>query len=76
MAKYVTKAQLISTHAPAGGATNRGCTARRTRYISTHAPAGGATLAERLGYEPEESFLLTPLREGRQEGKQEERKEA
>ena len=32
--------------------------------ISTHAPAGGAT-AERLGYEPEESFLLTPLREGR-----------
>ena len=43
MAKYVTKAQLISTHAPAGGATHPGEENGEPVIISTHAPAGGAT---------------------------------
>ena len=37
--------------------------------ISTHAPAGGATVAER-GEAAEAQFLLTPLREGRQQSLQ------
>ena len=36
---------MISTHAPAGGATvDRRSSVRRCSLISTHAPAGGATL--------------------------------
>ena len=35
--------------------------------ISTHAPAGGATAAARWYPRLKESFLLTPLREGRQQ---------
>ena len=34
---------VISTHAPAGGATARGAERYRRSDISTHAPAGGAT---------------------------------
>ena len=34
---------LISTHAPAGGATQCRCDLQGRRLISTHAPAGGAT---------------------------------
>ena len=33
----------ISTHAPAGGATEAAIKNRNIGYISTHAPAGGAT---------------------------------
>ena len=57
---------LISTHAPAGGATRP-----HRRYergygqISTHAPAGGATESSAV-FSISEVFLLTPLREGRQ----------
>ena len=37
---------LISTHAPAGGATQRKKSTKASRiHISTHAPAGGATAA-------------------------------
>ena len=55
----------ISTHAPAGGATNDcDLLARRCR-ISTHAPAGGATASESAKTEDDAQFLLTPLREGR-----------
>ncbi len=35
--------------------------------ISTHAPAGGATLLTWKGGFPLDEFLLTPLREGRQQ---------
>ena len=36
--------EIISTHAPAGGATRAiPPRKRRARHISTHAPAGGAT---------------------------------
>ena len=38
---------IISTHAPAGGATNRAKIAVDNGHISTHAPAGGATRAAR-----------------------------
>ena len=56
----------ISTHAPAGGATFARTAKLSRRMISTHAPAGGATRcteadASLVG------FLLTPLREGRQD---------
>ena len=57
---------LISTHAPAGGATllfrdeSNGY-----KIISTHAPAGGATNSRSLIASPSRRFLLTPLREGR-----------
>ena len=80
---------IISTHAPAGGAT---CfypdEAGRIDTISTHAPAGGATRSSRTGGGRRTNFysrpcgrgdfmtrsalwkvhefLLTPLREGRQ----------
>ena len=37
--------KIISTHAPAGGATDSGVTAQLVGNISTHAPAGGATIA-------------------------------
>ena len=37
--------RLISTHAPAGGATWFDSQKEARRYISTHAPAGGATKA-------------------------------
>ena len=40
---YPRRQILISTHAPAGGATVRFYRSRRARMISTHAPAGGAT---------------------------------
>ena len=35
---------IISTHAPAGGATGQRCVHAELVFISTHAPAGGATL--------------------------------
>ena len=65
-AKYATSA-VISTHAPAGGATRALTKAvRKQETISTHAPAGGATrlVAPSMS---EGRFLLTPLREGRRE---------
>ena len=55
----------ISTHAPAGGATNARGLPYFLLHISTHAPAGGATA---VGLNPKKQmllFLLTPLREGR-----------
>ena len=57
---------LISTHAPAGGATlvNHN-DAGRIDLISTHAPAGGATRFRPNGNGCRKLFLLTPLREGR-----------
>ena len=59
------KSALISTHAPAGGAT---CVMRLPGCmvtISTHAPAGGATSWPRRRARRPLKFLLTPLREGR-----------
>ena len=55
----------ISTHAPAGGATNISAVHRLLLLYFYSRPCGRGDLAERLGYEPEETFLLTPLREGR-----------
>ena len=55
----------ISTHAPAGGATNTAKPSSRTKTISTHAPAGGATLPQMDAAAEIGVFLLTPLREGR-----------
>ena len=40
---------------------------QRHRLISTHAPAGGATCAATSGFFHLFVFLLTPLREGRQQ---------
>ena len=60
----------ISTHAPAGGATNYGRSAEYGKIISTHAPAGGATNAS-YGARMAFLFLLTPLREGRRLGMEE-----
>ena len=56
--------RIISTHAPAGGATRTGLPNILHIMISTHAPAGGATslLCRLHDLVP---FLLTPLREGR-----------
>ena len=64
-AKYATSA-VISTHAPAGGATVIFLPVAAVISISTHAPAGGATMEARRA-EKEGVFLLTPLREGRRE---------
>ena len=59
-------AVIISTHAPAGGATYKVSTRVLTvRCISTHAPAGGATASSAFSHNSS-LFLLTPLREGRQ----------
>ena len=55
----------ISTHAPAGGATEDALDAAHKAIISTHAPAGGATLRTSASVCPSARFLLTPLREGR-----------
>ena len=57
----------ISTHAPAGGATFVVRSQPRSLLISTHAPAGGATLPWMGSAYPGGVFLLTPLREGRQQ---------
>ena len=54
----------ISTHAPAGGATEIQRGGDIANLISTHAPAGGATDAFAQN-ENAVQFLLTPLREGR-----------
>ena len=57
---------VISTHAPAGGATRFGDVDAAGRYaISTHAPAGGATWGLIRIPSTRSLFLLTPLREGR-----------
>ena len=57
---------LISTHAPAGGATSAfEFHANLHRAISTHAPAGGATAFFLVSVTRLFVFLLTPLREGR-----------
>ena len=59
-------AVIISTHAPAGGATYKVSTRVLTvRCISTHAPAGWATWMIRSYKGGGLIFLLTPLREGR-----------
>ena len=64
--KRFLDSDAISTHAPAGGATpiHRLLSPYRIS-ISTHAPAGGATRLPSRRYRLS-SFLLTPLREGRQ----------
>ena len=59
--------RLISTHAPAGGATVAGRLQIRNWEISTHAPAGGAT-GDHAWRTAQNRFLLTPLREGRRKG--------
>ena len=56
---------LISTHAPAGGATNDAAEVSFNPTISTHAPAGGATRRREIVLAYLGPFLLTPLREGR-----------
>ncbi len=59
---------VISTHAPAGGATIGPHSFRKVyAVISTHAPAGGATPVSHTEGEAIALFLLTPLREGRLE---------
>ena len=55
----------ISTHAPAGGATSSALKAYKKIIISTHAPAGGATSRLYESVMEDNTFLLTPLREGR-----------
>ena len=57
--------KIISTHAPAGGATSPAYFLFPRLCISTHAPAGGATKGTRRSGSGTISFLLTPLREGR-----------
>ena len=64
-----TGAYTISTHAPAGGATQRPRKRRGRASISTHAPAGGATVMAAKPFPASALFLLTPLREGRQIGR-------
>ena len=54
----------ISTHAPAGGATDGIADGLGDCIISTHAPAGGATCDHATMIQGGR-FLLTPLREGR-----------
>ena len=58
---------FISTHAPAGGATNLLYVNYHKLAISTHAPAGGATLQTAAITQKRNTFLLTPLREGRRD---------
>ena len=55
---------IISIHAPAGGATTREVVLAGDRLISIHAPAGGAT-RQRKTCSPIRIFQFTPLREGR-----------
>ena len=55
----------ISTHAPAGGATELTHEENQSKAISTHAPAGGATAPGGTRNPKPLQFLLTPLREGR-----------
>ena len=57
--------EIISTHAPAGGATREAFTMDKYTIISTHAPAGGATMWPKSPATLRNKFLLTPLREGR-----------
>ena len=67
--RYRPDAESISTHAPAGGATEGG--GKITDHavlISTHAPAGGATASTSESQNINTKFLLTPLREGRHVG--------
>ena len=61
---YIMKG-IISTHAPAGGATLPGGGRDAGDFISTHAPAGGATWSSLPVGSASMVFLLTPLREGR-----------
>ena len=63
----VYEAKAISTHAPAGGATDLDREQKLSAKISTHAPAGGATQFVANVAEAMVKFLLTPLREGRQQ---------
>ena len=60
-------AVFISTHAPAGGATDTRHFVRLIQQISTHAPAGGATILRLQSFSLMAKFLLTPLREGRRQ---------
>ena len=57
--------KIISTHAPAGGATSTTFRPLLSARISTHAPAGGATWAVVAVPVVTSAFLLTSLREGR-----------
>ena len=50
MRELYARQKLISTHAPAGGATFITSTAGTIREISTHAPAGGATRRRSTGW--------------------------
>ena len=65
MAKYVTKAQLISTHAPAGGATLRHADARSVEDNFYSRPCGRGDPIQTQVSNTSCPFLLTPLREGR-----------
>ena len=65
MRELYARQQVISTHAPAGGATCELQAAVAAVLISTHAPAGGATLSTLESEGRIVTFLLTPLREGR-----------
>ena len=65
---------IISTHAPAGGATGCKPYSFPNWKISTHAPAGGATEVLREKTRWISVFLLTPLREGRRAGRRDGRR--
>ena len=55
---------LISTHAPAGGATLPPSSGRTQPRISTHAPAGGATRSARTLLPKSENFYSRPCGRG------------
>ena len=55
---------LISTHAPAGGATLPPSSGRTQPRISTHAPAGGATRSARTLLPKRENFYSRPCGRG------------
>ena len=56
--------EIISTHAPAGGATRLVVGIRRRLTISTHAPAGGATEDYRVFSRGEFDFYSRPCGRG------------
>ena len=56
--------EIISTHAPAGGATTPAQRAARLQRISTHAPAGGATASGRRSRPSASYFYSRPCGRG------------
>ena len=56
--------ELISTHAPAGGATKFFRIQRENSVISTHAPAGGATLMTSVSISHLKNFYSRPCGRG------------